>query len=214
MAPTAGHAAAPGHEARLCSFCSLPSREPAVVANPTAVAVPSVGSLLEGWLLVVPRHHVTALAEIELQGERDAFVKLVHEADTLLRDAYDKPTVWFEHGPAESGKSAGCGVDHAHLHIVPTDLPLKRRASESEIGTELIWRQVESMWDARDSHVAGMDYLYLREADGSTWLASHSNIPGQLFRRIIARDIGEHDWDWKSSPRLAIMERTYARLKA
>src|SRR5436309_13178572 len=28
----------------------------------------------------------------------------------------------FEHGPSQAGCSLGCGVDHAHLHLVPIEL--------------------------------------------------------------------------------------------
>ena len=26
--------------------------------------------------------------------------------------------VWFEHGPCSTGTSIGCGLDHAHIHVL------------------------------------------------------------------------------------------------
>jgi ATP adenylyltransferase len=195
-----------------CKFCSLPSQEPSIIANEAAWVVPSLGSLMEGWLLVVPRDHYTALAAIEDSSQKDSFIDLAHEADDLVRRTYGPSTVWFEHGPAQEGKRAGCGVDHAHLHIVPTDVCLRTGAEDSEIGSELKWRRAEEVWDARDFHREGLDYLYVREVDDTVWLVGHPDIPGQLFRRVIARNIGEQGWDWKSSPRPSVAKKTYKRL--
>ena len=33
--------------------------------------------------------------------------------------------VMFEHGPQRLCSTVGCGVDYAHLHIVPTNFDLK-----------------------------------------------------------------------------------------
>jgi diadenosine tetraphosphate (Ap4A) HIT family hydrolase len=37
----------------------------------------------------------------------------------VVRATYGRSTA-FEHGAASFSKNAGCCIDHAHLHIVPT----------------------------------------------------------------------------------------------
>jgi hypothetical protein len=64
----------------------------------------------------------------------------------LLETQYDKPVVAFEHGPSTEKHGTGCGVDHAHLHLVPTDCDLLASVRPF-VPVSLNWRPCD--WEER-----------------------------------------------------------------
>lgn len=194
-----------------CSLCSIGEREVPVLTHPIGLAVPSVGALVEGWLLLIPHRHVLSLVELDW-AERAEFGHLVDAAIALVQAQYG-PIVLFEHGPSMPERTAGCGIDHAHMHVVPTSADLRSETQALDISpTTLRWRAAKAVWDAEQEHGAGLDYLYLKAADGSEWVASASCIPSQLFRRAIAGSIGQETWDWKADPHTDLVDATRRRL--
>src|SRR5215470_856542 len=105
-----------------CCFCSSlvhgESREfwnSPLFASPNFVALPSLGSLVEGWVVIVPRKHFicTGAVPAQLVPEMDRFKS---DVCTVLAARYGELRV-FEHGPSAALHKIGCGVDHAHVHI-------------------------------------------------------------------------------------------------
>src|SRR3954463_3923790 len=80
--------------------------------------IPSLGALIEGWVLLVPKLHCVSLGALPdtLRDEADSLERVMR---MTLRAQYHHPIVSFEHGPSASLHGTGCGVDHAHLHLVP-----------------------------------------------------------------------------------------------
>ncbi len=193
-----------------CRFCQLPTRETPIVENPIGIAVPSIGAFVEGWLLVIPRRHMVALSDL-MEWEREEFRALMVETEKLIDGKYGH-TVMFEHGPAAAGRNAGCGVDHAHLHIMPITIALHETVRTDGGGRDLQWRPATLPWDADAEHAAGLDYFFVREADGTAWVASTPSAPSQLLRRAIAKYIGAPVWDWKVDFQPELMAATYRRL--
>lgn len=193
-----------------CRFCQISARERPVVESPIGIAVPSIGAFVEGWLLVIPRRHVVALSDLT-ERERGEFHALMDEAHKLISRKYGR-TVMFEHGPAGPARNAGCGVDHAHLHTVPLPLVLHETVKTDGDGRELQWRPADLPWDADAEHSARLDYFFVREADGTAWIASTPAAPSQLLRRAIAEYVRTPTWDWKADFRHELVAATYRRL--
>src|ERR1039458_10394749 len=86
------------------------------------VAIPTVGALVEGWLLVVPRTPILSFARLStpLFSELEIFLDEIIPA---IQSVYGPVSV-FEHGPSCAASVVGCGVDYAHLHLVPVDCDL------------------------------------------------------------------------------------------
>jgi ATP adenylyltransferase len=84
--------------------------------------VPSLGSLCPGWVLAVPREPLLSLRALPTH-ERTAFLTSCRVvADTLSE--FHTSSYYFEHGPGTRRSIVGCGVEQAHLHIVPSPLNL------------------------------------------------------------------------------------------
>lgn len=174
------------------------------------VAVPTIGALIEGWLLIITKRHYLCMGEIpdKLVEELDQFKCSVVQA---VEDCFG-PVAIFEHGPSEPKQAVGCGVDHAHLHIVPTDCDILR-CLPGVLADDLQWAKGSGLRDARKPHSVGLEYLYVEQPIGQASLASSRGFESQLFRRVIAHYLGVPDrYDWKLHSGAENIRRTVDRI--
>jgi diadenosine tetraphosphate (Ap4A) HIT family hydrolase len=192
---------------RKCRFCDIISGkylyedvdEPIATSN-EYVAIASVGALIEGWTLIVPKKHQLSMRNIYTRHDFSFFV---HDIVRSLSLQYG-PLFAFEHGSNKDGSITACGTDHAHLHIVPFSdslIPKLRRTSMEWILS-------------KPSEIAGIsknnEYLFYCEIESEkTW---HDTVGylhilkepvSQFFRYMVAADLGLSDVsDYKRFPHL------------
>jgi len=107
---------------KTCRFCDIVGGqyqyaeidEP-FASNDEFVAVASIGALVEGWTLIIPKAHQLSMRNVY---ERPLFADIVGSVLPLLTHQYGH-IIAFEHGANKDGSMTGCGTDHAHLHLVP-----------------------------------------------------------------------------------------------
>lgn len=173
--------------------------------------LPSLGALIEGWLLIVPKNHALCLGALsqELHSELNILRSRVSLA---LEECYGAVTV-FEHGPAQSCHPVGCGVDHAHLHILPIQINLIEGVKEI-FSEPLKWEKVGSVQETASLYEAGLPYLYVEQTPGRGFVTTHPNLQSQMFRKVIARHIGKPDqYNWRQFPEEANILSTIERLE-
>ncbi|OQW38221.1 MAG: hypothetical protein A4E20_17150 [Nitrospira sp. SG-bin2] len=206
-----------GWKMKRCKICTeLGAGDSANIWNkplfesPNFVALPSLGSLVEGWLLLVSKTHLISYgampdAQIEEMNEFKDFLC------SILKQCYG-PVTAFEHGPSMASRSVGCGVDHAHLHLVPLAFDL-----EAEVSPFL---PANSRWieagikECQDAHGRGEDYLYLEQPIGIGRIVTHDALGSQLFRRAIAMRIGVRDqYNWREYEHLPTVMATILSLR-
>ena len=85
--------------------------------------IPSLGSIVEGWLLIIPKEHYLSYGYIESQALLDELKKLIDYVGGIVKQVYGDYVI-FENGAYCSNKLVGCGVDYAHIHIVPIKIDL------------------------------------------------------------------------------------------
>lgn len=181
--------------------------------SPSFVALPTVGALVEGWLLVVPK--VAALSFAQLATSQ--FSELAHflgEVCSVLEASYGTISV-FEHGPSVANSTVGCGVDHAHLHLVPAHCDLLTGAQR--IAPNIKWTEISSFEKIRHSSNWGEGYWFLQQdyGDGKCYVGKSSDgkYTSQLFRRVIADHLGcPSAYDWKIAPGEAMISATVEKL--
>lgn len=200
-----------------CIFCSHVATEATRISETSLfesehfVAWPSLGALVEGWLILVPKGHLLSLAELPAYL-RPEFIDFRLEVETAVERFYG-PVSSFEHGPSAPSSTAGCGIDHAHLHLVPTRADLLPFAQDLT-PRDATWRSVSSIWEARSDIKTGRSYIYLQQPDAVQWISSAVSIPSQLMRRAIARSLGQPEhYDWQQNPEHAIVNATVRRFQ-
>ena len=163
------------------------------------VALPTVGALVEGWILVVPRKPALSMATLpaslfsQLEQFLDGIVPIIEAEYGLV--------TMFEHGPSTKAQPIGCGVDYAHLHLVPcakdlfTDVAITAK--------NIRWTELENLADIREQTKYLDGYWLLQQSykKGPLYagVCTDGTPVSQLFRRAIAHALGTPElYDWKA----------------
>lgn len=159
------------------------------------VVLPTLGMLVEGWLLVVPKRQCLNFGYLN-EAERRDYAGLEATLHSFLETVYCAPVV-FEHGPSIVATAVGCGVDYAHRHFVPITFDLWEKASEMIPGN---WVQALNS-EALLSRCAGAKQAYLHICQhGTDWLNVGESFGSQSLRKVIAAQTNQHNlWDWKTN---------------
>lgn len=172
-----------------CRFCAMPGSRKSLEEHDRPIletskyfAVASLGGFIPGWTLVCPADHSLNLTQ---SYRDDAFIEFTEEVHGLLGSEFG-PCVIFEHGSRTEGSLTGCGVNHAHLHLVPLRSSLVGLVARLDPSSQWI--------DASLSEVAaltsGREYLLMSDSytgQSTTVKLLILNSPrSQYFRQILA----------------------------
>lgn len=114
------------------------------------------------------------------------------------------PTVSFEHGPALAGSATGCGVDQAHLHIVP----VQPEAFQQVVSPLQRWLPT-SVHLPHELRPPDVDYLWYEAGGTAASLAFPEQTESQFFRCAVAAAAGRpHAWDYRLYPFLENVRTT------
>jgi len=197
----------------ICRFCEIADGnikyiefdEPVARAD-NFFAIASIGALVEGWSLVIPKAHQVSMRNLYDNPE---FIDFVEEVHSKIFDNYG-PVIAFEHGANKEGSITACGTDHAHLHLVPFDaslLPEMQRAN-------LHWIRCHASEIASIS--GNNEYLFYTELGNNCQWQDHLGYlhilqysKSQFFRRIIAERLNKIEVsDYKLFPHVDTAKRT------
>jgi diadenosine tetraphosphate (Ap4A) HIT family hydrolase len=179
-----------------CIYGSI-VRSRIVHATRDFVVMPTIGQTFRGSMLVVPTSHVETVADCSISSIHEV-VRIADEIQSRMR-TFGR-FVAFEHG-ARASTGGGCGVYHAHLHVVP--LP------QSVAGEDLL----PEGSTARDlptalHELSGSDeYLLFRDTAGRTSYVDLSSVrPDRFVSQFFRRELGERfapqiPWDWRVANR-------------
>jgi len=156
--------------------------------------IPSLGHLVEGYLLIVPKEHLLSIGALST----DKFTELsdvIEQIRSLIEPIYG-PTILFEHGPASPARRAGCCTDHAHLHIVPAKVDLL-----APVRPFFLWRPIHALSDLKAFYDNHEPYLFIQGADAVMHACPAPLVPSQFLRKALANCLGKpREWDWRSYP--------------
>lgn len=180
-------------ECRICAIASgkyvLGEVDVPWLKDDRYLAFTSVGALVEGWSLAVPRAHSLNLLDDYTDS---SFIDFVHAAVAAVEAVYG-PVVVFEHGGQQEGSATNCGTSHAHLHIVPLGFSLQQAALEFD--QELQWTSCS--WSGLKECAGEQEYLFVAdrfsgaETQGAVCILKEGQ--SQFFRRVIAAKLGRSD---------------------
>ena len=188
----------------LCKFCSFLSQEDSEKENfnhplcetENFVVVPSVGAIVPGWLLLVPKSHYLNIGEIPF-SEYDELNYVITSVTKILNRHYGTFTI-FEHGPVCDGSNVGCGIDHAHLHMVPFSFSYREACAKANLSVV----DISDSGNFSSHKILSQNkipYLYVKEKEDKGIFFTSPNIPSQFFRRIIADSCGKSgSFDYKT----------------
>jgi diadenosine tetraphosphate (Ap4A) HIT family hydrolase len=167
--------------------------------------IADIGPIVEGHCLVIAKEHIPSFACIS----QEAFSELAQVKERItkiLSSVYTHP-IAFEHGAATFTKNAGCCIDHAHLHVIPTEQDIL-----STINKDFSFSQLESYLDTQ-VYARKQGYLFYENHQGQQYLAEVNNAPTQYFRRVLATLLkNPESWNWRDQIRYAEVFNTKDKL--
>jgi hypothetical protein len=128
------------------------------------------------------------------------------EVDGLPLKVYGESIV-FEHGEATFSRNAGACIDHAHLHIVPTDADL------AQFLLDITFTQIDhpELWGQLGSESG---YLYFENQRSEASFAHVDRCEQQFFRRKLAQVTKSGmPWNWRDYIRYADELHTRAKIE-
>jgi len=175
------------------------------------VAIPSVGALVPGWTLVVPRRPLRNLSDASPAEHKE----LLGIADIVAHSlgVHGKQIFCFEHGGRDVGSLTGCGVDQAHLHIVPLTFDLMEAVARHADGS-IAWARPRVTDSPLDLLPWQGEYVAIwRHADRLTMIGTVLHPTSQWVRRVIADELGiGSEWNYQTHPQIHNVDRTLAML--
>jgi hypothetical protein len=126
--------------------------------------------------------------------------------NTLIESRFAPPTA-FEHGDTHPGTTFGCGIDHAHLHVVPLPIGMNLKTLAETVLGQPFGTLLPS---------PSQPYLRIRTPITQDWfsLEPRTSLPRQFFRQIIwyAAAQPSASFDYDESPCEEHVQLTVAKL--
>lgn len=204
-----------------CKYCNVITKGSTEIFNTIIeetknfIIVPSLGSLVEGWLLIIPKKHVLNSTLLD-SNERIELNDLITKYSDTSANLFEKNVAVFEHGAIFQDSIIGCGIDHAHVHIVPVDFDM-----ESEV------KNLENTFMELSDNINIIDFYnsYSKQDKKPYWIFSVNNGPvkftnemqhtSQFFRKVIAAAINSPEsYDYKKSTSNKNVISTLSKYKA
>jgi diadenosine tetraphosphate (Ap4A) HIT family hydrolase len=166
-----------------------------ILATESFRVFPSIGQLVEGYLLIAPVAHYRALDEMPTQ----VFDQLstVRESVRAAMSKTYGPSLSFEHGAREP-VNGGCGVYHAHLHVVPFPT---LRDPVAELKNRFPCKLLPQLKDIATVTHGTSPYLLYEDLESNSYAFFVGNLSSQYMRRLLAEILGQSDWDWRAAGR-------------
>lgn len=180
-----------------CAFCDKSQFKERLVGEfPDFWVIVTFGQITNGgYLLLVPKRHVTCFGALEAT---EACV-----ADTIQRDIaeafrkeYGTKTIFFEHG------ICGQTIKHAHLHLLPAKLDITPTVIRHFYNAEFSFMFFGNLAQVQELFTQeSKPYLLWKDARNPHIKAfwDPKNVPPQYFRIIVAQALGcPERADWRT----------------
>jgi len=182
-----------------CPFCPGLSDDPlenlivgrVITGTEALLITPTLGPLTDDHLLIVPRAHIPSLGCLSDEGRHGA--EVMASAVGAGR-AESGRRIMFEHGMASEDSDGGCGIVHAHLHVVLVSPDVRVPPLPDACGAQ--WHVLPaSGWAG--CLPTGADYLLVADGDEAYLATGVRDVPSQYLRRWLG-DALEVEWDWRA----------------
>ena len=171
--------------------------------------VPSIGSFVEGYVLVVPKQHFLSVLTMP-ESHIKELLSIIRILASFYKSFYHQNFLIYEHGTADIKNVGGMSVVHAHLHFLPCAQKVISLFHEYE------FLRFDSLFAAQKYYLENSShpYLLLKDIDNSIYLAIAENIPSQYFRKKICDFCSlKGTGDWKEYPYIDNIKKTLATAK-
>ena len=174
-----------------CVFCNLDFNKvenTIIYETDTFRVIPSVGSLIDGYVLIITKNHVNSLSELTDEQKKE-YENIVYKISNQFEKIYGKTPILFEHGtPNLKNLMSANSIIHAHSHLVNFEFK-----NEEEIIQKYNFKSVKSF-----NEVERENYIYFQNSNGQKYVSYNFDSVSQLMRILIAKEIDkENQYNWR-----------------
>lgn len=176
-------------------------------------AVPTLGCLTTGYVLLICKQHYQSLANLSEALYRE-MLDLKGNIEKMLFAKLGLPCLAFEHGAADSRFIGANSVNHVHLHIVPfskiiwTELAQKHELYDFELVAD--YMDLFLKWEKAPPKT----YLLFQDINKAIYYKQDADgVPSQFFRKCLSPYLNASQWDWKQEYYLSNFIKTMELFK-
>ena len=175
-----------------CPFCQLDSSDISntiIEETKDFIVTPSKGSLCTGYILIIPKVHITSINDLKDKSE---LIKIIKKYREIFKSKYGKYPIIFEHGTyTQDNKSSCSSVIHAHLHIVNHNF-----LNEESIIQDLNMSQV----DINEFFLnTNKNYISYISPDYKFYITYNFKAISQIMRIKISKDLNiDNMFNWRN----------------
>ena len=185
--------------------------------NDDFALIPSLGPLVEGHLLLIPKHHDFSFANLSKTVLSRA-EKLIASISQFFSEQA-RQTLIFEHGAIiQNGCAyerrikkamAGACTDHAHVHLVPGLSATPVICEMERMRLHLRKRKLRHLCELPEAVEREFPYVIIGGSNIESWvLYVLEELPSQFMRQLVASLVGLKEWNWSQSPRIHLVQKT------
>lgn len=174
-----------------CKFCNIENKEENTIIfeNDNFYIVPSLGSIVPNYLLIVSKRHIYAMSELN-ESEFKEYEALLKEFSKIYEEKFNRKPLIFEHGSVSRNENSASSVVHAHSHIVGYSFK-----DEKKLINDLKFVKIE----LKELKSLKQNYIFYISNNGKCYITIDFPSISQLMRIKIAEEIGIKDkYNWKT----------------
>ena len=160
-------------------------------------AVPTLGCMTIGYMLLVCKEHYLSLANLDTVCFEE-MLSLKATVERKIHQTLGVKCLAFEHGSTETDTNGANSVDHVHLHVVPFQNEIWPMLSQKyHLGD---FEEISGYQELRDRWKSEFPKTYLLFQDVNQRIYYKTDVEdysSQFFRKCLAPYLSMREWDWK-----------------
>ncbi|TAJ13096.1 hypothetical protein DMA11_10550 [Marinilabiliaceae bacterium JC017] len=181
-------------------YARLIEQERNIIAQTNNFCVlPSIGPLNEFHLIIVPKNHYTAIAQLD-NVQFEELINIKQELNDFNKTVLKENTVYFEHGSCIKSHFDSSCIDHAHLHALGLSQKLIEHIKKLINLTPIEFQEIKNL--------SNKSYLFYEDLESNCFYNNDESMPSQFIRRIYCQLISnEMEWNWRYHPNIKRIEK-------
>jgi len=181
-----------------------------IYENDNFVLVSDLVPIVDGHLLLVPRHHHLGLSGPAQDGPAE-LIEFASIASRAMAVRHPQISI-LEHGSSGQGASGSC-VEHAHWHMVPRPMSRLLPLVVEDLGqpTYLTEGGLSNAVERLGTLDKGVPYFMISDVSVSATFVEPTLPSHQYARSVVARSDSRTEpssWDWAANPNPASLTRS------
>ncbi|MBQ4558632.1 MAG: HIT domain-containing protein [Clostridia bacterium] len=156
------------------------------------IITPTKGSLVVGYLLIIPKKHITSMNELD-NMQKSELKELINKYRLLFYNIFGRYPIFFEHGTSINDiNNSASSITHAHLHIVNHNFK-----NEKNILRDMFFNNVNETKFFENNQKSYISYI---SPNLDYYITYNYEAKSQQMRLYVAEDLNISDqYDWKSA---------------